>query len=168
MLHCIENSAEGGESLFVDAYNAMEKLRSSNYPSRFFDALCKVKVPYEFKGKERHYFFESPIVRVDKDTCKISSLRYSPPFQATIQAGRYDPSLVQDFYMALKTYQDILHEEDRYLSFKMKPGDVVIFQNTRILHARKSFYFPNGHSSRYIIGTYAEYDDFASLIRFKK
>jgi gamma-butyrobetaine dioxygenase len=49
------------------------------------------------------------------------------------------------------------------LEFKMEPGDMISFNNRRILHARKEFDPSTGE--RHLQGTYIDLDDFYSRFR---
>src|SRR3546814_18290789 len=46
---------------------------------------------------------------------------------------------VDDVYEALAHFDRILHEEKMILEFKLEAGDVVAFNNRRVLHGRREF-----------------------------
>ena len=91
-LHCLQNTCEGGSSLFSDAMYAASKLSTDS-----FSKLAKLKLAYHYKNAGEHYYFRHPIIQVpptyfdqsDKsgraimhDANRIQFINYSPPFQA--------------------------------------------------------------------------------------
>uniref|UniRef100_A0A803Y230 Gamma-butyrobetaine hydroxylase 1 n=1 Tax=Meleagris gallopavo TaxID=9103 RepID=A0A803Y230_MELGA len=46
---------------------------------------------------------------------------------------------VRPFYAALKEFNDLLNSTEHKFTFKLKPGDIVTFDNWRVLHGRSSY-----------------------------
>ena len=55
----------------------------------------------------------------------------------------------------------ILEDSSMEVTFKLKPGELFIVDNTRVLHARKSF---SGTGSRWLQGCYADKDGLLSTL----
>jgi gamma-butyrobetaine dioxygenase len=65
------------------------------------------------------------------------------------------------FYQAYLAFAEILARPDLTLAFRLDPGDCLIFDNTRIMHARTAF---TGAGSRHLQGCYADLDGVASAL----
>ena len=65
------------------------------------------------------------------------------------------------YYAAYRHLAEIIERPGSEVSFKMKPGDLFIVDNTRVLHARKGF---SGTGSRWLQGCYADKDGLLSTL----
>lgn len=85
LLHCLQNTCEGGSSLFSDAFWAVSNLSTEN-----FFRLAKIKLAYHYHNAGEHYYFQHPIIDVPKSVLdpgkrrrgRVNFVNYSPPFQA--------------------------------------------------------------------------------------
>ncbi|XP_063527114.1 gamma-butyrobetaine dioxygenase isoform X2 [Pongo pygmaeus] len=71
---------------------------------------------------------------------------------------------VQPFYAALKEFVDLMNSKESKFTFKMNPGDVITFDNWRLLHGRRS-YEAGTEISRHLEGAYADWDVVMSRLR---
>ncbi|XP_027708423.1 gamma-butyrobetaine dioxygenase isoform X2 [Vombatus ursinus] len=74
---------------------------------------------------------------------------------------------VQPFYAALKEFVDLMNNKGNKFTFKMHPGDVITFDNWRLLHGRRS-YEAGTEISRHLEGGYADWDVVMSRLRILK
>ena len=65
------------------------------------------------------------------------------------------------WYAAYRHFAQIIERPDMEISFKMSPGDLIVFDNTRTLHARTAF---SGSGSRWLQGCYADKDALLSML----
>lgn len=70
-----------------------------------------------------------------------SSVNWSPPFQGAPipQTTGNSPSQQHHWYTQLAAFQQIIEEPHRKWEFLMEEGDLVLFDNRRVLHARRAF-----------------------------
>ena len=68
---------------------------------------------------------------------------------------------VTAFYAAYRRWAELLGAPERQLHVRLAPGDCLIFDNTRILHARTAFAVTGG---RHLQGCYADLDGLASTL----
>ena len=73
------------------------------------------------------------------------------------------PEVVLKTYKAYYNYYNILYGKDILLEYKMRPGDVLVFNNQRVLHGRTS-YDPT-KTTRWLEGTYHDWDEVYSKYR---
>ena len=65
-------------------------------------------------------------------------------------------------YKAYFTWTKAINEDENNLRYKMEPGDILAFDNIRLLHGRNSF---DPLSSRYVEGIYIDWDEVYSTLR---
>lgn len=107
----------------------------------------------------------------------LSSVAWSPPFQGPF--GRYrklvKPSDAKDlpylagvnarlekWHAAAQQFSALVHEPRGIYERLMRPGECVIFDNRRVLHARKAFEPGDAGSERWLRGAYLDKDPYES------
>ena len=65
------------------------------------------------------------------------------------------------WYDAYRAFARIIERPEMEITFKLMPGDVMLMDNTRTLHARTEF---SGTGSRWLQGCYADKDAILSLL----
>jgi gamma-butyrobetaine dioxygenase len=68
------------------------------------------------------------------------------------------------FYAAYRRWAELLAEPGRQLNLRLAPGDCLVFDNTRVLHARTAFSLSAGSPGRHLQGCYADLDGLASTL----
>jgi len=71
---------------------------------------------------------------------------------------------VTAFYAAYRRWAELLARPERQLNLRLAPGDCLILDNTRILHARTAFGLTAGSPGRHLQGCYADLDGLASTL----
>jgi alpha-ketoglutarate-dependent taurine dioxygenase len=159
VLHCMENSCQGGESLFSDGDRIARMLWQlrDQHPVR---SLVDVPVPYAYDRNGYRYRQERPMLVGETGLDGIQVFRnffWSPPFQ-----GVFDkPVDMTSWIEAAKIFESLVNAEDAVYKTKMEPGDAVFFDNLRVLHGRTAF-DAEGGGSRWLRGTYIDAQDFFS------
>ncbi|KFZ16007.1 hypothetical protein V501_02438 [Pseudogymnoascus sp. VKM F-4519 (FW-2642)] len=165
LLHCIKNSCEGGESMFTDAFYAVNQLQSS-YPAET-SVLAEFPVNYHYKNAGEHYRHSHPTVEYDTTAHSTNATRplkyvnYSPPFQGpfNLTNGTSDTTSLarlSAYHEMAGKFQEITEREENIYKYKMKEGEMVIFNNRRVLHARTAFDVSSGE--RWLKGGYIDTD----------
>lgn len=148
-LHCIQNTCTGGESRFIDCIRA-RGIMESEHPEQA-DLLQRVHFRYHYQNMGHFYTSRRPVFTI-KDR-----LWWSPPFVNTVS---FDPTKagesksIPEVLSAVKLFASILDRKDLVYQTKMEEGVCVIFENTRILHARSAFDVNSGN--RWLRGAYLD------------
>nr|OQO26894.1 hypothetical protein B0A51_08347 [Rachicladosporium sp. CCFEE 5018] len=105
----------------------------------------------------------------------ITSVAWSPPFQApfaTTAFSHVHPDTVQaleqgfgSWRRAARSFDAVLHQQKGIHERMMKPGECVLFDNTRIVHARKAFIPGDEGSERWLRGAYVDRDPYESRLK---
>ncbi len=158
-------------SLFVDAFAAAETLRATH--SADFSRLVTTPVPFQYINDARHLHYARPSITLDPSggilEPRVTAVSYSPPFQAPLP--RNTP---QEFYDALARFAALVEAPAAVYAHQLSEGEVVVFDNRRLLHARTAFETrrfgsvgdrgasASGEPSRWLKGCYFEGDAMAS------
>ncbi|KAJ5085134.1 hypothetical protein N7532_009905 [Penicillium argentinense] len=158
LLHCLENSCEGGESLFADAFRAA-KIMKQQFPAEF-KILSTRLIGFEYMHDDHMYSNTRPLFEVDELTREIRNVNYSPPFQGPIpkldRSGNNNHANFKRWKNAMATFTRLLESSKSVYQLKLNPGECVIFANRRIVHARNHFNTAEG--SRWLAGAYVDED----------
>jgi alpha-ketoglutarate-dependent taurine dioxygenase len=166
LLHCLENSCEGGESLFADAFNVADRMKRTH--KKDYKTLTTRHIGYEYVHEDAIYHNTWPVFELDPKTHQLRNVNYSPPFQSAIPTWKQPDGKGQgfsgygSFKQAMHNFAYDLESKDSVFQLKLNPGECVIFANRRVVHARNKFNTTNG--SRWLAGAYVDQD--AVLSRF--
>ena len=156
LLHCIANSAEGGESIFSDGLRATAEIKHADPEA--YDVLTKKPVNFGYEKQGNHYQRSLPTIELDRMGSPVAT-HWAPPFQTTFFSNEFRWKN-QDGFLTLKkwkkaatVFKDNIEHPGNVVEVKMKPGECVIFDNWRVLHGRREFAL-GGQGSRWLKGTY--------------
>jgi gamma-butyrobetaine dioxygenase len=158
-LHVIEAASEGGESLFADGFAHAEALRAAA-PARF-DVLARTPVPFSFESASGERLVAwRPILETD-GAGGLRSLRVNHRAMGAAPAESADA-----WYEAYLDLYARLHAPDACVARKLAPGEIVLFDNRRVLHGRAPY---QALAGRWLQGCYAERDGLlATLARLTR
>ena len=153
LLHCLQNAAEGGDSGLVDGFYAASLLREKNPEA--FQVLTRTPVPFEFSDARTVLRAERPIIDVDPFG-RIREVRFN---NRSIQALTLPAEQLVAFYDAYRYFAELIDQPELRLDLRLNPGDCLVFDNVRLLHARTA-YAESG--ARHLQGCYADLDSLFS------
>jgi gamma-butyrobetaine dioxygenase len=153
LLHCLANAVDGGESGLVDGFHAATVLRVEDPEA--FDVLSRTPVTFRFADATTELVTSRPMIGLDPSG-QIREIRFN---DRSMQALRLPPAQTAAFYAAYRRFADIVCRPELMVTFRLGPGDCVVFDNTRLLHARTGF---TDSGDRHLQGCYADLDAFAS------
>ncbi len=161
-VHCLINSAKGGDSSAVDAFAVADYLKNNEKDT--FDIL--VNTPLKFRDKDytqeavRSVYGTAISLTKDGD---YNDIRYSI---ATLDALDCHPDIMDSVYKAHHRFGNLLHDAKFQINFRLEPGDIFSFNNRRLLHGRTEFDPNSGH--RHLQGYYMDRDEIIGRLKFLK
>ncbi|KFA60982.1 hypothetical protein S40285_02742 [Stachybotrys chlorohalonatus IBT 40285] len=158
ILHCMENTCEGGLSLFSDGERAATALLATlgaDHP--LVKALMERKVPYQYYAGGRNYYQARRVLEYSAG--QLQKVYWSPPFVG--DSTRRDMDFTPEWIRAARVFEDMINAEDAVFKFRLEPGDCVLFDNMRVMHGRTAF--DSGTGSRWLRGAYISNEDFLSV-----
>jgi len=156
-LHCLKSHATGGQSLLVDGFYAANWLRSAHPPA--FHLLSTVRVPFVMKTNDSEYRSLMPIIGLGED----GQVREVHVNNRTMKELSIQDELVVPFYQAYKLLHQKMREKSSEHVFDLREGEVMVFNNRRLLHGRTAFDPTSG--DRHLQGCYIDMDDFLARLR---
>lgn len=157
LLHCLVNETGGGLSTLVDGLAVAEALRHDNHDA--FDALARTKLRFRYADPDTDLVAEAPILSLDSEG-RFVAIRYSPrldfvPLLPFAELNRY--------YAARRLLDRLLRSSRFERRFTLQRGELIMFDNRRLLHGRTGFKAESGR--RHLQGCYIDADGPRSLCR---
>ncbi len=157
ILYCLENSAQGGDSIVVDGFRAAEHLRNDN--PNGFALLSGYPARFEYKGSEGVCLrSRRPMIELSPDG-QLIGIRFNNRSSAPFVDIPFDQ--MEAYYAAYRQLATYIDDPAMGVAFKLEPGESFIVDNTRVLHARTGY---SGAGSRWLQGCYADKDGLLSTL----
>jgi gamma-butyrobetaine dioxygenase len=157
ILYCLENSAEGGDSMVVDGFRAAQRLRDED--PRGFALLSGHCARFEYAGSAGvRLTARRPMIELAPDG-ELIAIRFNNRSAAPVTDVPFEA--MADYYAAYRRFGEIIDDPAMAVSFKLEPGECFIVDNTRVLHARAGY---SGAGSRWLQGCYADKDGLLSTL----
>jgi gamma-butyrobetaine dioxygenase len=157
ILACLENSVEGGDSIVVDGFEAVERLQVESPDGfRLLSSHC-ARFAYEGSNGVK-LRSKRPMIELGPDG-ELLGVRFNNRSAAAFTDIPYAD--MDDYYAAYRRLAALIEDPELRVSFKLKPGELFIVDNTRVLHARNSF---AGSGTRWLQGCYADKDGLLSTL----
>jgi gamma-butyrobetaine dioxygenase len=155
LLQCQTSAATGGDTILVDGFGAAALLREEDPGS--FRALTRTSVPFGIDDPGTALRACRPLIDLDPYG-RVRGVRVDNRSSGTL---RQPYAEVVAFYAAYRRLAALLARPELALTMRLRPGDCLIFDNTRILHGRTAFTSAGG---RHPQGCYADLDALASSL----
>jgi gamma-butyrobetaine dioxygenase len=133
LLHCLRDASLGGETVLVDGFAAAAALRAVDPVS--FGVLTSTPIPFAYVDKESSLTACQPLIALNPRG-RITGVRLN---NRSMQPVRLPPAEAEAVYGAYRAWAAIVARPEFALHLRLSPGDCLVFDNTRILHARSAF-----------------------------
>lgn len=155
IFHSIKASEDGGgKSVMTDGFKLAEDFKH-RYPDEY-QLLTTVPVPHRRFIKNVGLRAEAPVIGLDYFG-NISEFRLNERTMGPIDLPH---DLIEPVYRALSKMFSLSYNSRYHLSYLLKDGEALVFDNARVLHARTGF---NGN--RHVRLTHVGSDEFYSRWR---
>lgn len=160
LLHALEfdDSIKGGESQLVDLFKVAEILKEESPED--FKVLCTVPGTFQTKdlNRPRPAWYEHTRTHIEVDYFgNTVAIHWNPGVEGALRVRFEDEDR---YFRAYVHFLRILRRKELEFCFRMKAGDLIIFNNKRMAHARKEFNTKEG--KRHLQGCYINLDDMKS------
>ena len=161
LLHCLRAAGDGGDTGLVDGFAAASTLRAADRTA--FDVLTGTAVSFGYRDNGTELRASHPLIQLSPRG-RVRGVRFN---NRSAQPLRLPYADVIAFYAAYRRWAELLARPERQVNLRLAPGDCLIFDNTRVLHARTAFSLPagaDGSQGRHLQGCYADLDGLASTL----
>jgi len=152
LLHCLSTAGQGGECLFVDGMAAAERVRAHDPDA--FSTLHQTPILYRFQDAATDLIAERTMLEVDTEG-QFRAIYYDDRSIAPLPLK--GPRL-KKFYPAYRQLAELLRQEARLVIHRLQPGELVLFDNTRILRGSTA------GEGRHLQGCYVDADGLYSSL----
>ncbi|KUR81242.1 TauD/TfdA family dioxygenase [Novosphingobium sp. Fuku2-ISO-50] len=156
-LHCLQNEATGGESVFVDGFAIGEAMRK-HHPGEFA-TITTTPMAFWNRDDRTDYRWSAPAIALN-DEGDLDEVRFANFLRGPIDAPA---EKMGDIYAALRLFQAMTRDPKYFIERRLAPGDMWAFDNRRVMHARREFDPQTG--SRHLQGAYVDRDEINSRWR---
>ncbi|MEJ0064664.1 MAG: TauD/TfdA family dioxygenase [Caulobacteraceae bacterium] len=156
LLHAITTDDVGGETLFVDGFAHAEALRREAPDA--FETLARTPVRFTFAAESgERWSHTAPVLSVGA-TGAVETVRLN---HRSLDLAPGDAAATDAWYDAYLAYYDRLHAPQAAYGRRLAPGEVVIFDNRRLVHGRRGL---TSGSPRWLRGCYADADGLTATL----
>ena len=141
--------------MVVDGFAAALRLREEN--EAYFNVLANYSARFEYAGDQSVCLTSRrPMIELAPDG-ELIAVRFNNRSLAAITDVPFDKMSL--YYAAYRRLGEIIDNQEMEVTFRLKPGEAFVVDNTRVLHARKGY---SGEGSRWLQGCYGDKDGLRS------
>lgn len=156
-LHCLANEASGGGSLFCDGFAVacdLEKLAPE-----LVDRLASTSVPFRFHDTDTDIRARKYVL-TRNGAGHIDEICFNAHLADILDL---EPDELLPYYTAYRHFMALTRSPDYLLKYRLQAGEMVVFDNRRVLHGREAFEPGSGY--RHLHGCYVDRADWDSRLR---
>lgn len=142
----------GGASTFVDGYAVADEIRRTDRDA--WQLLTTVAFTYPYERTGVHLHGAAPLITLRPDG-EYEFIRRAPDLVGMPIVG---VDQTAELYEALRLWSRALDAPANQLSYRLEPGELVAFDNHRMLHGRTPFEL-GASGRRYLLGCYLDIDE---------
>ncbi len=157
LLHCLANETTGGLSTLVDGYAVGEALRARDPEA--FRVLSTTPIRFRYRDAVTELTASAPPIELDVNG-RVRTIHFSPRLDFV---PLLPPEELSAYYRARRVFDHLLRTSEFEIRFLLNRGDLVMFDNCRLLHGRTRFDPREG--LRHLQGCYIDIDGPRSLYR---
>ena len=154
---CATTQRHCGESLLVDGFNVLRALKSKDPAA--FEVLATVPLDFGFEDEDADVRYRAPAIALDGDG-NVDELRFNIAVMGVLNVPA---ERMLEVYRAHRRLAALIRDPGFELRYRFSAGDLVAFDNRRVLHGRTAFAAASG--PRHLQGCYVDRDVLFSRIR---
>lgn len=154
MLLCCEYEAIGGASTMVDGFKIAQEIKRTQ--PDLYALLEQAPISGSYVGDGVSLCSERTVLRNDRHGM-LEQVSFNHYDRLPLGLGQHD---LYGVYEALAYFEALAEKEQYQWKYTLKPGEMIIFDNWRVLHGREAF-----KGKRKLAGCYINREDFESTLR---
>lgn len=154
LLLCVDYEAKGGESIMVDGARIAADLKAAQ--PQIHDDLTRIGVTGLYKGDDVVLRARRPILRLD-EAGRLAQVTFNNYDRDTVRLADDD---MRALYAGIRAFDSMANDPAYQWRYTLAPGDMLVFDNWRVLHGRGAF-----RGRRKMAGAYLNREDFESCVR---
>ncbi|MDP2292119.1 MAG: TauD/TfdA family dioxygenase [Actinomycetota bacterium] len=161
LLHCHQSSAAGGDNVLVDGFRVAAELRTLDPDG--FAQLAGRAVSFAYRDAGASLTTTAPIIDLDV-AGNVRGVRFNHRSlqQLPLPTNPAESEQLSVWYRGYTHFARLVADPRFHLFVHLRPGDLFIVDNRRVLHGRTAY--EAGGGSRHLQGCYADVDGLRSTI----
>ena len=155
VLAMLVNDVTGGDSVVVDGWSVLERLRDREPEA--IEVLGRVEVGFRQYSRDVEAFTRAPLVVRDRFG-RFTHLRFS---NQLMQPLAFDDPDLAAWYRAYRLLGSAVTDPANHVAFRLAAGDMLFVNGCRVLHARTE-YKPD--AARHLQDVYFDTDDILGML----
>ena len=155
-LHCVVNEAGGGHSTMADGAAVVEALQDEH--PKHYEALTTLNWIFFNRGPGIDHRWSGPFIDHGVEGAPLTLRAFYPVRGFPDMAPEDQPRA----YAAMRCFSQMAASDRFQIDYPFVPGDLVGFDNRRILHGRDAF---ESGGARHLRGMYIDHDEIRSTAR---
>ncbi|MEO8266275.1 MAG: TauD/TfdA family dioxygenase [Ilumatobacteraceae bacterium] len=157
LFHVLKQSENGGDSTLIDGLQLARTLATEDPGA--FELLCTTPARFHRHLREgRHFEIQAPIFRRESNGT-VTGIRINDRCMAPVDA---EADVAVRFYRAVIELMRRINSGDGMITIHLQPGNVLVFDNQRLLHGRTEF---DPSAGRHVRSCHVDLDEFYSSLR---
>jgi gamma-butyrobetaine dioxygenase len=155
-LHTLIAAPDGGDNLLADGWAIAEHLRATE--PAVFATLTRIAAPFHYRSQDADLYAERPLIQLNSRGSVVAvhyNSRSIAPLELPLEQCR-------EFYSAYRRFGALLRESRFQARLRLNNGELMLFDNQRILHGRTGF--ASAAHPRHLRGCYLTRDSVFSEI----
>jgi gamma-butyrobetaine dioxygenase len=157
LLCCLKSDVRGGDSVFGDGFRVADDLRLTDPAA--FDLLTTQPLEYRFHDNRCDIRSASTMIEIDCNG-NLQRIRFNNWLRG---ASLFPEPIVAPMYAAIGRFWRMLRDPKYQLHLRLRPGELIAYNNHRVLHGRAPFDASSGE--RHLQGCYINLEDLDSTLR---
>ncbi len=155
-LHCVANTVDGGYSTMTDGAAVVAALEAEH--PEHYEALTTLNWVFFNRGPNIDHRWSGPFIEPAQNGHPLTLRAFYPVRGFPDMAPADQPRA----YAAMRCFSAMAASDEFQIDYPFAPGDLVGFDNRRILHGRQAF---GSNGQRHLRGVYIDHDDLYSTVR---
>jgi len=149
-LHALVTAPDGGDSLYADGYALAAHLKDLSPGA--YEVLTRTPVPFHYRSQNAELYAERALIALD---CAgvVEAVHYNSRSMAPLRLAAAD---CRAYYDAYRQFAQLLRDPALQVRMRLQDGDLVVFDNRRVLHGRTAF--ASARHARHLRGCYLTRD----------
>ncbi|MEP3046498.1 MAG: TauD/TfdA family dioxygenase [Roseibium sp.] len=156
-LHCLANEADGGGSTFCDGFAIAQDLLTQDPAA--YQLLSETPIPFRFHDENYDIRRHHPVIQLDSFG-ELQELHFNAHIASVFDLPA---DKMEAYYRAYRKIMQMTRSDHYVTTTRLKAGEMVVFDNRRVLHGRAAFDPNTGY--RHLRGCYVDRGEFDSRIR---
>lgn len=157
--HCLRTSGVGGETVLADAFEIARVLRETEPEA--FELLSTVPIQfYRYIEGRAAYYTEACVISVDY-LGEVTGFRYSN--RQTTAPLDLPAELIEPMHDAQRKLSTLMRHPDFEIRFLLEPGDILVYDNQRVIHGRTLY--DDSQGARHLRSVETSREEFHNRLR---